>query len=119
MSVTRHRAARLAAKQTRNTMDTTKFSNGWAVITLSGRIPSETAKLRRALVKRGARKLAPQTYALPHVAGQNGVHRLSNELFAVGARETRLHIIYITRSQWERGYIIHGLPAIAKAGGAK
>lgn len=89
-------------------METTKFSRGWAVMTVSGIIPTETAKLQRALVKRGAHKLAPKTYALPGIAGEKGMERLIAELRALGTLETSLRALYVTRAQWERSYMVHG-----------
>ena len=92
-------------------MDTTKLSMGWAVIIVSGLIQKETAKLQRAIVKRGAHKLAPKTYALSCIRGQDGMEKLVAELRALGTHETSFQAIYVTRAQWERSYMVHGLPA--------
>ena len=92
-------------------MDTTKLSMGWAVIIVSGLIQKETAKLQRAIAKRGAHKLAPKTYALSCIRGQEGMEKLVAELRAIGTHETSFQAIYVTRAQWERSYRVHGLPA--------
>ena len=89
----------------------TKLSMGWAVIIVSGLIQKETAKIQRAIVKRGAHKLAPKTYALSRIRGYDGMEKLVAELRALGTHETSFQAIYVTRAQWEFCYMVHGLPA--------
>lgn len=98
-------------KKHRKNMDTEKFAMGWAVLIVSGLIKNETAKLQRAIVKRGAHKLAPKTYALSCIRGQTGMEKLVSELRALGTKETSFRAMYVTRSQWERSYMVHGLSA--------
>jgi CRISPR/Cas system-associated protein endoribonuclease Cas2 len=96
-------------------MDTTKFSMGWAVMTVEGLIAKETAKLQRALMKRGAHKLAPRTYALACVAGEKGMAKLVAEIRALNTKETSVRALYVTRAQWERSYMVHGVAATQTA----
>lgn len=89
-------------------MDTEKFKMGWVVLTVSGKVAQETAKLRRFVVKLGAQKLAPQTYALPCVRGLDGLATLVASIKDRGAKETSVRAIYVTRAQWERSFVVHG-----------
>ena len=92
-------------------MDTLKFNHGWAVLVIGGMIRKETARLQRFIIKRGAHKLAPKTYALSGIRGQPGMEKLVAELRALGTRETSFHALFVTRAQWERGYMVHGIPS--------
>lgn len=89
-------------------MDTQKFNMGWAIITVSGLIAKETAKLTRGIAKRGAHKLAPKTFAISCVRGQAGMRQIVEELKALGTKETSFQAIYVTRAQWERSFMVHG-----------
>ena len=80
-------------------------------MTVEGLISKETAKLQRALVKRGAHKLAPKTYSLAGVAGEKGMAKLVAEIRALDTKETSVRALYVTRAQWERSYMVHGTPA--------
>lgn len=93
-------------------MDTLKFKMGWAILTVSGLIPKETAKLRRALIKRGAHKLTPRTFALSCIRGQEGMQKLVADIRAIGTKETSVMAIFVTRAQWERSFMIHGVSAL-------
>lgn len=93
-------------------MDTEKLKTGWAVLTVSGMIPNETARLRRFVVKMGASKLAPQTYALSCIRGLDGLAKLVAGIRELGTKETSVRAIYVTRAQWERSYVVHGKPSI-------
>lgn len=92
-------------------MDTQKLNMGWVIITVSGLITKETSKLVRGINKRGAHKLAPRTFAISCVRGHAGTEKLVNELRALGTKETSFQAIYVTRAQWERSFMVHGLPA--------
>lgn len=85
-------------------MDTEKLTMGWAMIIVSGRIPKETAKLTRGVIKRGGHKLAPKTFAIACIRGQEGMQKLVTEFKALGTKETSFHAVYVTRAQWERSY---------------
>ena len=92
-------------------MDTQKFNIGWAIVTISGLIPNETAKLRRAILSQGAHKLMPGTFAISGVRGQNGLEKLVAKLKEKGTKETTFRAIYVTRAQWDRSFLCHGVAA--------
>jgi len=91
-------------------MDTEKFKLGWALaLTSGGLCPKENSKLKRGLVRLGFQKLQTNVYAksctpfhaMESVAG--GIRNLKTY-------ETSVHLLFLTRAQWERSYRIQGLP---------
>ena len=43
------------------------------------------------------------------------MEKLVNELRALGTKETSFQAIYVTRAQWERSFMVHGLHATENA----
>lgn len=92
-------------------MKTTSLNTGWAIVIISGLLPRETAKLRRALLNRGARKENSGTFFVPCGRGLSDLAQLAKDLKALGTRETIFSATYITRAQMEKTIICHGKPS--------
>lgn len=96
-------------------MDTLKFKMGWLLVTFD--LPVGTKEQRKRatdfrefLKDDGYTMLQWSVYARPCVT----FSRQETHIARVKARipeEGSVRAIFITRSQWERSYVIHGKPA--------
>ena len=96
-------------------MDTTKFKMGWLMVAFD--LPTKTKKERKRytrfrsfLLDDGFQMMQYSIYIRPcvsHARQETHVRRVKEMIPAEGA----VRIIFITRAQWERSYIVHGKPA--------
>jgi CRISPR-associated protein Cas2 len=97
-------------------MDTAKFKMGWLMVTFDLPVGSKSqrkaaAGFRGYLLDDGYQMIQFSVYARACVsfARQNThIRRLKKNLPPEGS----VRAIFITRSQWERSFVIHGSPAI-------
>jgi CRISPR-associated protein Cas2 len=96
-------------------MDTEKYKMGWLIVAFD--LPVGTRKQRKAatgfrnyLLDDGFQMMQFSVYARACVSfARQGTHidRLKKNLPPEGS----VRAIFVTRSQWERSYVIHGSPA--------
>jgi len=96
-------------------LDTEKFKVGWLIVAFD--LPVGTKKQRKAahdfrewLKDDGFQMLQWSVYARSCVSfarQETHVHRVKANL----PEEGSVRILFVTRSQWERSFVIHGKPA--------
>lgn len=96
-------------------MDTKKFKMGWLMVAFD--LPVGTKDQRKAatgfrnfLLDDGFQMIQFSVYARPCVTfarQQTHIDRVKTRLPPEGS----VRVLFITRSQWERSYVIHGSPA--------
>ena len=99
--------------QPKKSMDTEKLKIGWAIAVISKfGIHKEKSKLRRWLIRQGFQQLerGNDTYVRSSVAGQAGMEKIAHGFRDKKFIEVSLKMIYVTRAQWERSYVLQGLP---------
>lgn len=96
-------------------MDTLKFKMGWLLVTFDLPVGTKTQRkratdFREFLKDDGYTMLQWSVYARPCVT----FARQETHIARVKAHipeEGSVRAIFVTRSQWERSYVIHGKPA--------
>ena len=96
-------------------MDTQKFKMGWLMVAFDLPVGAKEERkaatnFREFLKDDGFQMIQYSVYARPCVSfarQQTHISRVKSHLPSEGS----VRIIFITRSQWERSYIIHGRPA--------
>ena len=96
-------------------MDTKKFKMGWMMVTFDLPMTSkkqrrEATSFRNFLLNDGYLMIQFSVYARSCVSfarQQTHLRRLKEHLPPEGS----IRAIFITRSQWERSFVIHGKPA--------
>ncbi|MDB4143117.1 CRISPR-associated endonuclease Cas2 [Akkermansiaceae bacterium] len=96
-------------------MDTTKFKMGWLMVAFD--LPTKTKEerkrytnFRKFLLDDGFQMMQYSVYVRPcvtHARQETHVRRVTDTIPPEGS----VRVIYITRAQWERSYIVHGKPA--------
>lgn len=96
-------------------MDTEKFKMGWLVVAFD--LPVGTKKERKAahdfrewLKDDGYQMMQWSIYIRPCVSFARQETHLSRLKLHI-PEEGSVRAIFVTRSQWERSYVIHGKPA--------
>lgn len=97
-------------------MDTKKFKMGWLMVAFD--LPTKTkaerkryTDFRKKLIDDGFQMMQYSVYIRPcvsHARQETHVRRVKQII----PNEGSVRIIYITRAQWERSYVIHGKPAV-------
>ena len=100
-------------------MDTEKYKMGWLIVTFD--LPVGTKKQRKAatdfrnfLIDDGYHMIQFSVYARPCVTFARQlthVDRVKGNLPPEGS----VRVIFVTRAQWERSFVIHGSPAAETA----
>ncbi len=100
-------------------MDMEKFRMGWLMVCFD--LPVMTKKqrkvatqFRKSLLDDGYQMIQYSVYARPCVTFSRQQTHL-RRLETLVPNEGSVRAIFITRSQWERAYLIEGAPAIKKS----
>lgn len=96
-------------------MDTKKFKMGWLMVTFDLPVVKKeqrkcATQFREWLIRDGYQMLQFSVYVRPCVSfarQQTHIRRLKLQI----PPEGHVRAIFITRSQWERSYVINGSPA--------